>query len=138
MMMERYDNTLDTGLLLYLKTGHMLGVPAYMHEKRALVMKRNELIRYLSHTGTRLSQNMPGKMVRILEETKNLHVAASLLQACGLAIIKPISRYVRITCSSLMITRLQQVDCQDFLSTSLQLSSYMYIGLIFTDLMQLD
>ena len=86
MMMERYDNTLDTGLLLYLKTGHMLGVPAYMHEKRALVMKRNELIQYLSHTGARLSQNMPGKMVRILEETKNLHVAASLLQACGLAI----------------------------------------------------
>ena len=60
MMMERYDSTLDTGLLLYLKTGHMLGVPAYKHEKRALVMKRNELVRYLSHTGTRFVQSMPG------------------------------------------------------------------------------
>jgi hypothetical protein len=72
MMMERYDSTLDTGLLLYLKTGHMLGVPAYRHEKRALVMKRNELIRYLSHTGTRLLQNMPGKVLvpanRLLNE----------------------------------------------------------------------
>ena len=63
MMMERYKDTLDTGLLLYLKTGHMLGVPAYMHEKRALVMKRNELIRYLAHTGTRVTHTMPGRMV---------------------------------------------------------------------------
>ena len=63
MMMERYKDTLGTGLLLYLKTGNMLGVPAYMHEKRALVMKRNELIRYLAHTGTRVTHTMPGRMV---------------------------------------------------------------------------
>jgi DNA replication ATP-dependent helicase Dna2 len=61
MMMERYGNTLDTGLLLYLKTGHMLGVPAYKHEKRALVMKRNELVRYLSHAGAKLVHSMPGR-----------------------------------------------------------------------------
>ena len=67
MMKERYDCTLDSGLLLYLKTGHMLGVPAYKHEKRALVMKRNELIRYLTHTGSRILQSMPGKL-KVSEE----------------------------------------------------------------------
>ena len=59
-MMDRYSNSMDTGLLVYLKEAHMVGVPAYLHEKRALVMKRNEMVRYLSFTGTRLSQNMPG------------------------------------------------------------------------------
>ena len=36
-------------------------------------------------------------------------VAASLLQACGFAVIKPISGCVRIACSGLMITSLLQV-----------------------------
>ena len=62
LMKDRYTNSLDAGLLLYLKEGHMIGVPAYLHEKRALVMKRNEMVRYLCHTGLSLSQNMPGMM----------------------------------------------------------------------------
>lgn len=61
MMMERYNSTLDSGLLLYLKAGHMLGVPAYRHEKRALIIKRNELVRYLSHSGINDPIKMPGK-----------------------------------------------------------------------------
>ena len=62
LMMDRYPNIMDTGLLVYLKSGHMLGVPAYVHEKRALMMKRNEMVRHLSYTGTRLLQNMPGEL----------------------------------------------------------------------------
>ena len=54
---------------------------------------------------------------------RNVQVAASLLQACCLAVIKPISGCVRIACSGLLwcklSTSLLQVDCQDFLSTSL-------------------
>ena len=61
LMMDRYPQTMDTGLLVYLKTGHMLGVPAYLHEKRALVLKRNEMTRFLARSGTRLLQNMPGE-----------------------------------------------------------------------------
>ena len=58
-----------------------------------------------------------------------MHVAISLLQAsCCLAVIKPTSRYVYIACSGLIISSLlqvdstglmMQVDCQEFLSTSL-------------------
>ena len=51
-------------------------------------------------------------------------VAASLLQACYLAVIKPISGRVRIACYGLMIisllklsTGLMQVDDEDFLFT---------------------
>ena len=40
---------------------------------------------------------------------RNVQVAASLLQACYLAVIKPISGCVRIACSGLMITSLLQV-----------------------------
>ena len=39
----------------------------------------------------------------------NAQVAASLLQVCYLAVIKPISGCVRIACSDLMITSLLQV-----------------------------
>ena len=52
--------------------------------------------------------------------------AASLMQACYLAVIKPISGCVRIACSGLMITsllqvvnRLAQVDCKDVLADTL-------------------
>ena len=41
--------------------------------------------------------------------TRNTQVAASLLQACYLTVIKSISGCVRITCSDLMITSLLQV-----------------------------
>ena len=57
--------------------------------------------------------------VYIHESGRNMHgvistaraapVAASLLQACYLAVIKPVSGCVRIACSGLMITRLLQV-----------------------------
>ena len=40
---------------------------------------------------------------------RNAQVAASLLQACYLAVIKPISGCVRIACSDLMTTSLLQV-----------------------------
>ena len=50
---------------------------------------------------------------------RNAQVAASLLQACCLVIITPISGCIRIACSGLMITSLLQVDFQDFLSTIL-------------------
>lgn len=62
-MMDRYPSTMDTSLLLYLKAGHMLGVPAYCHEKRALVMKRNEMTRYLSCSYMETAvQKMPGTL----------------------------------------------------------------------------
>ena len=46
---------------------------------------------------------------RRLYTARNAQVAASLLQACYLAVIKPISGYVHIACSGLMITSLLQV-----------------------------
>ena len=48
--------------------------------------------------------------------TRNAQVAAILLLTCCFAVIKPISGCIRIVCLS---TGLLQVDCQDFLSTSL-------------------
>ena len=61
------------------------------------------------------------------------------------AVIKPISGCVLIACSGLMITSLLQLDCQDFLSTSLmQVVStkackyQVAANLVFTDLLQLD
>ena len=61
-MSDRCREPVDSGLLFYMKSSHMLGVPAFLHEKRALIMKRNEVARYLAldkATGTRV---MPGKM----------------------------------------------------------------------------
>ena len=49
------------------------------------------------------------KMGSFIHVTKNAQVASSLLQACYLAVIKPISGCVRIACSGLMITGLLQV-----------------------------
>ena len=43
------------------------------------------------------------------EASRNVQVTASLLQACYLAVIKPISGCVHIACSGLMITSLLQV-----------------------------
>ena len=48
------------------------------------------------------------KSLKMYTERKT-QVASSLLQACYLAVIKPISGYVRIACSGLMITSLRQV-----------------------------
>ena len=62
LMSDRCREPVDSGLLFYMKSSHMLGVPAFLHEKRALIMKRNEVARYLAldkATGTRV---MPGKM----------------------------------------------------------------------------
>ena len=58
---------------------------------------------------------------------RSAKVVASVLQVCYFAVIKLISGCVRIACSGLMITSLlqvinrldMQVDCQDFLSTTM-------------------
>ena len=57
---------------------------------------------------------------------RNAQAAASLLQACYLAVIKSIPGRVHIACSGLKITsllpvanRIDKVDCQEFLCTSL-------------------
>ena len=83
---------------------------------------------------------------------RNTQVAASLLQACSFAVIKPISGYVPIACSGLMITILLQVACQhaDLMQVDFQefnfhsrtcSSLYKYqitSSLIFTDSMKPD
>ena len=45
----------------------------------------------------------------LVDSVRHAQVAASLLQACYLAVIKPLSGCVRIACSGLMITSLLQV-----------------------------
>ena len=50
---------------------------------------------------------------------KNTQVTASLLRACYLAVIKPISGCVHIACSGLMITSLLQADSREILFTRL-------------------
>jgi DNA replication ATP-dependent helicase Dna2 len=48
MLSDRHDIDVPSGLLLYLKTGHMTGVPSPLNEQRALIMKRNEVACYLA------------------------------------------------------------------------------------------
>eukprot|EP00794_Sanderia_malayensis_P004887 gene4887-5527_t len=60
MMSEKYEKTVEAGLLYYVKTGHLQGVPATRKEKRALLMKRNELVRFLSMENLRNKKLMPG------------------------------------------------------------------------------
>eukprot|EP00117_Sycon_ciliatum_P000022 scpid12991/ scgid5261/ DNA2-like helicase; DNA replication ATP-dependent helicase-like homolog len=48
MLSDAHVSEVPAGLLLYSKTGKMLSVPAQEHELRALLMRRNELARYLS------------------------------------------------------------------------------------------
>ncbi|XP_065062529.1 DNA replication ATP-dependent helicase/nuclease DNA2-like isoform X2 [Rhopilema esculentum] len=60
MMSEKYDKDIDAGLLYYLKTGHLQGVPATVKERRSLIIKRNELARYLSKENQRSALSVPG------------------------------------------------------------------------------
>ena len=59
-MSDRYSQAVDAGLLFYMKSAHMLGVPGFLHEKRALVMKRNEVARYLTLNRAGATGTMPG------------------------------------------------------------------------------
>ena len=61
LMSERQSQAVDSGLLFYMKTGHMVGVPAFLHEKRALVMKRNEVARFMTLNRAGATCAMPGK-----------------------------------------------------------------------------
>jgi DNA replication ATP-dependent helicase Dna2 len=61
LLSDRHRHPVDSGLLYYMKSGHMVGVPALVHEKRALVMRRNEVARYLSLSRTTGGLKMPGK-----------------------------------------------------------------------------
>ena len=62
LMSDRYSHSVDAGLLYYMKTAHMLGVPGFLYEKRALVMKRNEVARYLTLNRAGTTGTMPGEL----------------------------------------------------------------------------
>ena len=59
-MSDRYSQAVDAGLLFYMKSAHMLSVPGFLHEKRALIMKRNEVARYLTLNRAGATGTMPG------------------------------------------------------------------------------
>ena len=63
LMSDRYSQAIDAGLLFYLKSSHMLSVPGFLHEKRALVMKRNEVARYLTLNRAGTTGTMPGRSI---------------------------------------------------------------------------
>ena len=60
LMTDRYSQAVDAGLLFYMKSSHMLSVPGFLHEKRALIMKRNEVARYLTLNRGGATGTMPG------------------------------------------------------------------------------
>ena len=60
MMSEKYEFDADVGLLYYMRTGHLQGVPATKKEKRSLIIRRNELSRYLSKDNQKNGLSMPG------------------------------------------------------------------------------
>ena len=60
LMSDRYSQAVDAGLLFYMKSAHMLSVPGFLHEKRALIMKRNEVARYLTLNRAGTTGTMPG------------------------------------------------------------------------------
>ena len=62
MMSEKYGKPVDAGLLYFMKTGHLQGIPAAQNEKRALIMLRNEIARYLSMENICNKQPMPGNL----------------------------------------------------------------------------
>ena len=59
LMTDRYGIPVNSGLLVYTQTGHMTGVPGPIREKQALVMKRNDLARYLA-LDKNAQQKIPG------------------------------------------------------------------------------
>lgn len=62
LMSDRYSQAVDSGLLFYMKTAHMLSVPGFLHEKRALIMKRNEVARYLTLNRAGATGSMPAML----------------------------------------------------------------------------
>ncbi|XP_078361987.1 DNA replication ATP-dependent helicase/nuclease DNA2-like isoform X2 [Oculina patagonica] len=62
LMSDRYSQAVDAGLLFYMKSAHMLSVPGFLHEKRALVMKRNEVARYLTLNRAGATGTMPAML----------------------------------------------------------------------------
>ena len=60
LMSDRYFQAIDAGLLFYMKAAHMLSVPSFLHERRALIMKRNEVARYLTLNRAGATGSMPG------------------------------------------------------------------------------
>lgn len=48
LMSDRYKQHIDAGLLCYIKSNHMQGVPRPEQEKRAILIKRNEIARKLT------------------------------------------------------------------------------------------
>ncbi len=62
MMSEKYEKEINAGLLYYMKASHLQGVPATLKEKRALVIKRNEIVRFLSLENLQNKKLMPGKL----------------------------------------------------------------------------
>ena len=63
LMSDRYTQAVDAGLLFYLKSSHMISVPSFLHEKRALIMKRNEVARYLTLNRAGTTGVMPGEFI---------------------------------------------------------------------------
>ena len=68
LMSDRYSQAIDAGLLFYMKAAHMLSVPGFLHEKRALIMKRNEVARYLTLNRAGATGTMPGWLVHVVME----------------------------------------------------------------------
>ena len=60
MMSEKYNSDIEAGLLYYMRTGHLQGVPATEREKRSLIIKRNEIARFLSIENQRNDASVPG------------------------------------------------------------------------------
>ena len=59
MMSEKYDCDVEAGLLYYMRTGHLQSVGAPQNEKRALILKRNQIARFLSMENQRNLTLMP-------------------------------------------------------------------------------
>lgn len=57
-MGEKYQQPIDNGLLYYFKTNHMQQIPIPAQERRAIIIKRNDIAHKL--TMEKENQTLPG------------------------------------------------------------------------------
>ena len=61
LMSERYKVPINSGLLYYFKTNHLQEIPIPEQEKRAIIIKRNDIARNL--TLEKEKQSLPGELL---------------------------------------------------------------------------
>lgn len=78
LMGEKYQQLVDNGLLYYFKTNHMQQIPMPPQEKRAIIIKRNDIAQKL--TLEKEKQSLPGYLVFHLKIMIYLFIKPSICE----------------------------------------------------------